>query len=203
MLRIPLFIATGMLVVLPTLHAQHVRSVSFQVTTCPAADSLFGSQLAGELSRVLTNGKPADYRAFTTIPTGFGPGATGVVNLGASMSFMDTTLRTLPPAQLNLTFIGSAMRQLHERQLAFVIDDTLRIELGSMASEKQTSYSRETGIVENMAIVVPVYRLTQLSQAGIVQGQLGTTPFTVSEGTLRDIRSVLVAALCYSTDRGH
>ena len=103
----------------------------------------------------------------------------------------------LPPFQFNLKTIGSRPRPIEERQLSFTLDTT-SIDAGSMSASLQ-NWPGITDAVENMAIMLPFHRLTQLAQARAVHGRLGETPFVLSARNMADFRSLLVAALCYAS----
>jgi hypothetical protein len=104
----------------------------------------------------------------------------------------------MPPVQFNLKTIGTARLTIEQRQLMLTVDDSLVMDLGSMTAHEQ-HYPGSRDVHENLSIMAPTHRLTQVSRARRVTGRLGDMEFTISEGALKNLKALLVAGLCYSS----
>ena len=178
------------------LHAQSIRAITLPAKSCPVADSTVGTETTGNVGRVLSN-PTGGFKSFGIMPSSPMAEVQGVVDFGASFFFPDTASREMPPVQFNLKSIGSAPRPLEARQLTLVVDDTITMVLGSMTAQRQNWPGSD--VVENLAIIAPTHRLTQLVRGKKVEGVLGQSRFTVSERVLKDLRALLVAGLCYAS----
>ena len=177
-------------------HAQSIRGVTLSEKSCRVADATLGTEVTDNAGSVSTN-PTGDFKSFGTVPSSIMAGARGVVDLGASFFFPDTAAREMPPVQFNLKSIGSVPRPLDARQLTLVVDDTITMVLGSMTAHRQNWPGSD--VVENLAVIAPTHRLTQLVRGKKVAGLLGQSRFTVSERVLKDLRALLVAGLCYAS----
>jgi hypothetical protein len=179
-------------------NGQQARFNSFEVRSCHFADSLLGldtDKTAGHIIALTT--PDSSLRIFSIEPRPFMRGATGIVEIGGTLRFTRATPEQLPPFQFELKAISPLPRSIEDRQLTFTLDDTTQVEAGTMAAALQ-HWPGVTDAVENMAIVLPFHRLTQLAKAREVRGHLGQTAFSVSPSQLANMRSLVVAALCYT-----
>ena len=176
------------------LAAQITRSTTATIKSCALADSLLGwhSDISGHVHLIAP---PDSSIHFSTSPRPFMRGATGVVEVGGSLTFLPGDV-ALPPFQLELKVISPHSRPLPERQLVLLLDDTLSVDAGSMTAALQ-HWPGVTDAVENMIISLPFFRLTQIGQAKHVRGRLGSTAFAFSRGQLTNLRTLLVAGLCH------
>jgi hypothetical protein len=183
----------------PKVHGQSVSTGGKPVQSCSVADSLFGTQFTRSVGSVLASPSTHAFQAFSTSPTTIIPaGARGVVDFDASLLFPDTAVRDIPPVQFNLKTVSASRLTIEQRQLTLTIDDSLALDLGSMTAYEQ-NYPGSRDVHENLSIMAPVHRLTQVARARKVIGRLGSSEFAISETALRNIRALLVAGLCYSS----
>jgi hypothetical protein len=125
-------------------------------------------------------------------------GITGIDGIGGMLMIKRSTPSQLPSFQFELKSISWGPRSIEDRQLSFIFDDTTKVELGSMSAALQ-HWPGVHATVENLAIVLPTQRLIQISKAKTVHGLLGQTRFSFSRSQLANMRSLLVAGLCYAT----
>lgn len=176
------------------LGAQIIRATAARIESCAIADSLLGQHL-DRSGRIMSMTPPDSSVTLSIEPKAFMKRATGVVDIGGSLTFLPSDA-SLPPFTLFLKVISPHPRSLPERQLVLRLDDTLTIDAGSMSASQQR-WPGTTDAVENMIISLPFYRLTQIGQADRVVGQLGATTFTVSRAQLANLRTLLVGGLCH------
>ena len=203
-----------------------VPRIGFDVEpmACPAADSLVGRTARTATSRltgvrpgdpVMVAGRKMDTRMLFA-PDGFrvpsgttvafwtrapfwmsqarpGPGASGLVDFLAG-----ARLEAGQPNPVRFTFlvVSSAPRSEQDRQLAFVLDDTLHQAMGPTVASRVT-WQPTSGVAEQLSIDRPFRRLIQLSLANQLRAELGGTPFVLSDQQVADLRSLAVVALCH------
>ena len=194
-----LLILLAGIVLVSVAHGQSVVVVNQPVRSCPVADSMLGPGFIRSAGSVMSSPAVGGFQAFSTIPTRIIPaGAVGVVDFNASLLFPDTAVREMPPVQFNLKTVSTARLSIEQRQLTLAVDDSLVIDMGSMTAHEQ-HYPGSRDVHENLSIMAPTHRLTQVSRASRVTGRLGNIEFTISQAALQNLKALLVAGLCYSS----
>ncbi len=98
--------------------------------------------------------------------------------------------------QLDLRMIESSERAIDQRQLSLVFEDSIHVDLGSMATNPQR-FANAPGVTQNMYIVLPAAQFFALARANAVGGTIGSTSFAftrINSATVARCSSPLCAA---------
>lgn len=196
--RVLAALGAGCLAVAPSPAAAQQRAVPVTVAACPVADTLFGA-LARDLGTV--TGVVADSPGVTTLAVGprpgtsFSPDAKGIVQVGAATMFEGRRPSSLPPFTFDLKVIDPAPREIEARQLTLVLDGTDTVRVGSMQGRVQ-HWPGTSAAVQNMVAVLTANAFYRLSRSSTAEVDLSGTRHAIPAETLRDFRTLYVAALC-------
>lgn len=97
--------------------------------------------------------------------------------------------------QLDAHIVEPTERAIDQRQLVLMLDDSIRVDLGSMSLNPQR-LSNVPGVTENMSVILPMAQFYALARATRVRGTIGSTRFELTRDHHRDLRTLYIAAVC-------
>ena len=177
------------------LHAQEQMKAAVALE-CGAADDELGKHTRPDndlLVATWPRGTDSVYLASTArtphsgMPQGL-MGLSGFVQVRA-------TGGPVPPLELAITAVEKQARPIDERQLVFLADDTLRIDVGSMSLQTQTVAS-VPGIWQTLSIEAMPGQFTALARAHKLRATLGTTRLPISNDERMALQALWIGARC-------
>ena len=174
-------------------HAQ-LRAEPMRVASCHLSDSL----LSGAKPEGRVTGAYDSVRNVTmlgTEPDRIWPPGFGLRGITGSAHFEGHDPSTGLVVQLDLKIVEPAERAIDQRQLVLVLDDSTRVNVGSMSLNAQRIAS-VPGVTQNMSVVLPMSQFYALARATRVRGTIGTTSFELTADQHRNLRTLYIATVC-------
>jgi hypothetical protein len=103
--------------------------------------------------------------------------------------------------QLDLRIVEPTERTIDQRQLLLVLDDSTRVDLGSMSNHPQRIF-QVPGVTQNMSVILPMAQLYALARATRVRGTIGSTRFDFTRDQHRNFRTLYIALVCGMPSNG-
>jgi len=164
------------------------------VGSCALSDSLLdGKKPDGHIVGMYDSVQ--DMTLLTTEPERIWKPGYGLRGVTGSAYFDGREPSSTLVAQLNLKIVEPTERAIDQRQLVLALDDSIRVDLGSMNMNPQRIPS-VPGVTQNLSIILPTAQLYAVARADKVRGTIGSTSFEFTKDQHRDFRTLFVATVC-------
>lgn len=177
------------------------RALPLEVSSCALSDSLLeGKKPEGRIIGLYDAARNSTM--WSTEPERFMEPGFGLRGITSSAHFDGREPTTTMVVQLDLRIMEPEERAIDQRQLLLVLDDSIRVDLGSMSMNPQR-FPNVQGVWQNMSVVLPIARLYALARANEVRGTIGSTGFTLTRDQHRNLRTLYVATVCGMASDGN
>jgi hypothetical protein len=165
-----------------------------RVTSCLLSDSLLGGiNPDGRVMGLYDAGDNSTMIA--TEPERIWRRGFGLRGITASAHFEGRGQPVAPVVQLDIKLVEPEERSIDQRQLLLVLNDSTRLDLGSMSTNPQRLPS-VPGVTQNMSIVLSMTHALLLTRANRVTGTIGTTSFALTKDQHRNFQTLYIALVC-------
>jgi len=176
-----------------SVHAQ-LRAVPVRVVQCALSDSLLGGgKPEGHIDGVYDSVR--NETMLGTEPERIWQPGFGFRGVTGSARFNGREPSTGLVVQLDLKMVEPTERTIDQRQLVLVLDDSTRVDLGTMSNNPQM-ISQVPGVTQNMSVILPMAQLYALARATRVRGTIGSTRFDLTRDQHRNLRTLYIALVC-------